>query len=307
MRRLWWSGATMLALTLVGQTAFAHELICVKTVNGENPLQVDTYPTTVTYRVTVTNVHPTSESVMTSASDSNMSVDVEVPMTLAIGESIVIEYPLTIESFEHCNELSRQFSPLHPSIINNTFTVGWELGSAMCMARIICGPPEQPPCEENCGPPGEEGGATRTMGFFKTHESALTQCLAEGSINLGYITISTLEAALGMLWGSPDRFDDGTSRTGLDKFRFLLARQTMVAICNTRLFGTETPLTAQAVAALSGTNCDAISSLIDDVDGFNNSGDEVAFPDGFNPGPATPRHASSIANDPTTPSGQSCQ
>jgi hypothetical protein len=145
------------------------------------------------------------------------------------------------------------------------------------------------------------------MGFFKTHESALTQCLAQGDIDLGFITISSLESALGLLWGSPARFANKIARTGLDKDRFLLARQTLTAICNERLFGTETDLVAQAVAALAGTDCGLIQSLEAMVDAFNSSGDSVGFPDGFVPGPATPKDAQSKAVDPTSASGQTCE
>jgi len=177
--------------------------------------------------------------------------------------------------------------------------VTWDLGSAQCSARVICAPL----------PPPENGGATRTMGFWKTHEQALQQCLDAGPIDLGNLTISTLSQALGLLWGSPPRFASGATRSTLDKDRFLLARQTLAGICNQRLFGTApTPptLLQDAVAALAGTNCSLILALESAVDAFNNSGDAIAFPAGFVPGPATPQHAMSIAVDPTFPSNQSC-
>ncbi|HSP81853.1 MAG TPA: hypothetical protein VLQ93_25255, partial [Myxococcaceae bacterium] len=33
--------------------------------------------------------------------------------------------------------------------------------------------------------------ATRTPGFFKTHEQALRDCLSKGAVNLGVVTIYT--------------------------------------------------------------------------------------------------------------------
>src|SRR4030095_16522342 len=98
--------------------------------------------------------------------------------------------------------------------------VTWDLGSAQCAARVVC-KPETPP------PPPPTGGATRTMGYFKVHEQATQQCLDAGAIDLGVVTISTLTQALGLLWGSPVEFANGTARSTLDKDRFLLARQTL--------------------------------------------------------------------------------
>ena len=156
---------------------------------------------------------------------------------------------------------------------------------------------------------GSGSGATRTIGFYKTHEVSLQDCLNQGPIDLGYVTITTLAQAEGIHWGSPSRFQDGTRRSTLDQDRFILARQTLGGICNYRLFGTvpsPADLLTEAVAALSGTQCSNILALETQVDAYNSSGDNNAFPAGFVPGPATPTAAKSIAVDPTSPSGLSC-
>ena len=49
--------------------AQAHELECVKEVNGETLLEVTTYPFTLQYALTVRNIHPESASEVTEASD----------------------------------------------------------------------------------------------------------------------------------------------------------------------------------------------------------------------------------------------
>ena len=289
------------AVTLVTTGAGAHELQCRKTVEGQAAVVVDQYPTTLHYQVTVTNVHPSDESVVLTASDSLQSLNFNLSLTLGVGESASDSYTLTISSFAECARLTGGTDDVVGSVVlENVFSIGWDLGSAQCMAEVTCRPPG-----EEMPPPT---GATRTMGFFKTHETALQSCLDQGAIDLGFITVSTLENALGLLWGSPREFADGSVRAGLDKFRFLLARQTLVAICNVRLFGTDDGgLTAAAVAALGGNDCMLLSSLESQVDDFNNSGDSVGFPPGFTPGPATPKHAAGIATDPTSPSGGSCQ
>ncbi|MCE9672669.1 hypothetical protein LY474_33160 [Myxococcus stipitatus] len=104
-------------------------------------------------------------------------------------------------------------------------------------------------------------------------------------------------------------YPNNTERSELDRLRFLLARQTLVATCNERLFGavpTPPSLVSDAVAALGGTNCTLIASLIGQVDAFNGTCDAAPLPVGFDPGPATPAVAHALAIDPTSPSGQSC-
>jgi hypothetical protein len=147
------------------------------------------------------------------------------------------------------------------------------------------------------------------MGFYKTHEAALSACLGSGAIDLGLLTVSTLSEALGLLWGSPLRFADTTRRSTLDQERFLLARQTLTALCNQRLFDAASPpptLLGEAVAALAGTDCSLIASLETEVDALNNAGDAFGLPSGFVSGPATPRDAQARAVDPTRPSNRSC-
>jgi hypothetical protein len=145
------------------------------------------------------------------------------------------------------------------------------------------------------------------MGYWKTHVEAASACIGEGAIDLGFVTIGSLEDLLGLLWGSPARFEDGTPRGALDQALFLLGRQTAVAICNERLLGSDAgALIEDALAALSGTACADIRALIDPVTAFNESNDEAPFPQGFPTGPATPRDAEALGTDPTSPSGETC-
>lgn len=127
------------------------------------------------------------------------------------------------------------------------------------------------------------------MGFFKNHLVALQDCLNLGPVFLGYTTVTTLLDAEAFSQTKPSHYANTVA-----KDRFLLARQTLVGICNVRLFGTTpTPpdLLAQAVAALSGANCTLLSALESQVDAYNNFGDANPFPSGFVPGPATPNPA----------------
>jgi hypothetical protein len=290
------------ALVLVAgaRAAQAHELACEKTVNGVTDFVIQSYPATLHYEFTVINTHPSDASDVLTADDPlleqyGFSFTPPPPFSIPVGGSVTDDFTLIVENEQACLRIAAA-DGMADRYIRNTFTVTWPEDSYSCSASVYC-------------PPAQGAGATRTLGFFKTHELALQACLASGPIDLGFVQISTREEALGLLWGRPARFEDGTSRSPLDRARFLLGRQTLVGICNQRLFGTQpTPanLFVQAVNALSGTQCSLMLALERQVTAFNESGDDVALPGGFVAGPATPRHAESIATDPTSPSGASC-
>ncbi|HZN95234.1 MAG TPA: hypothetical protein VFB81_21130 [Myxococcales bacterium] len=282
-------------------TASAHELICEKTFNGEQVLSVDTYPASVEVVITISNTHLSSPSTALAVEITGLPDESGLfspPFTLPVGGSQTATLNVHIGSYQECLALAA-LDFVADNTLNNTVKVIWDMGSSQCGAQLICKPPgEQPP-----------GGATRTMGFFKTHEQATQACLAAGPIDLELVTVDTLEEALGLLWASPAKYDGGGKRTEWDRSALLLGRQLMVAICNERLFGADlsAALVEQSLAALGGTDCGLMHSLQSQLDAFNNSNDEVPFPPGFDPGPATPQHARDIADDPTSRTTNVCQ
>src|SRR5688572_24170650 len=102
---------TMMAIVLVGRVASAHEFICEKTVDGSAMVTIDHYPVTLTYEVTITNVHPTEASIAIGVEDTMSKTDFEVPMTLAVGESVTSTYEVTISSYEECVRLADNTGP----------------------------------------------------------------------------------------------------------------------------------------------------------------------------------------------------
>lgn len=280
--------------------ARAHELRCEKTVDGKAIVELKQYPATLHYRWTVFNIAP-DPSVVLSLTDSVLSPQntLPSPVTIPVGGSISGEATLAIASFAACEEIATWSPQYGAPVVENVISAGWDLGEAQCRARVVCRPETPPP---------PVTGATRTMGFFKTHLDAAQACLDGGQIDLGFVQVDALAEFLGLLWGSPAAFDTGVARGELDRARFLLGRQTLVAICNQRLFGTSSAgLVESALAALTGTSCTAIQALIASVDAFNNSGDANPFPAGLDPGPATPAAAAALADDPTSATGHTCQ
>lgn len=285
-------------------TAGAHEFECEKRVNGASTYTITTYPADLYWALKIRNTHATHASTATSLQDDMLQslgfvFYPAAPLTLQVGEYQMWNFHHVVNSKYECEVLAAS-DGLRDGNIDNVFKVGWDSGFDECHARVVCG--DQPP------PPG---GTTRTMGFFKTHLVPLQACIDEGAIDLGpgFQLIDTIEEALGVLWGSPDRFDDGTERDDLERARFLLARQTLVGVCNTRLFdAVPSPFTliADALAALQGTDCALIHALAEDVDAFNNSGTDGDFPAGVTRGPASPRQARQLAEDPSIDTHVAC-
>jgi hypothetical protein len=231
------------------------------------------------------------------------------PVSVPVGEEQTYTYTEHLDSPEACLRVANS-DGLQDVNIDNTFKVVWDLGEDQCSARVVCAPPPPNGCtdSEQC-----DSGATRTMGFFMTHLVAMQSCLDEGPVNLGpgFDPILTLQDAEGLFWASTAKYESGENRSDLDKARYLLARQTLVAVCNQRLFGTTpTPpdLIDQALAALNGQVCSDILDLAEQVDAYNNSGDSEDFPSGFVAGPATPQDAMDLAegNDPSVETSDSC-
>jgi hypothetical protein len=296
--------AAFLATLALAGTARAHLLECVKTVNGTQYYEVSSYPDRLTYRIRVKNLLADQISKIKQASDpllETLGWEYEYKGWYEVPPGGYVDlspYDVYLDDEKDCLYLAALDGKADRKI-ENTFIVGFdhkgEWTERTCSAVVYC---------------GKEGKATRTPGFYKTHERALESCLSDGPITLGSIRVDSLEEALGLLWGSPAKFAGGSKRSDFDQSWYLLARHTLVAICNQRNFGTPTSprsLIRDALAALSGDDCEKMGRLQDALDAYNNGGDKEPFPDGFDPGPATPQHASAIADDPTGPTSGRCR
>jgi hypothetical protein len=218
----------------------------------------------------------------------------EAPRTFTLGSSS-INYSYDILSYEDCAASAGVPASGPVSLVNAvTGTVMYGLHGPEdgpitgCQTVVTCNPPTT-------------GGPTRTLGFFKTHVDALNSCIGMGSINLGFDTVTEIGQALWVLWADPSKF------TNVAKARLLLGRQVLVAECNSRLFETQFGGMSSAVSMLGGTQCALMKSMASDADAFNNAGDLMAFPAGFNPGSADPAWAKSLIGTFSIPSATCTQ
>lgn len=313
----WRWGCAVAGVLLATQVAKAHELSCDKEVKVEgnnvptftgggsnySPYGVvDHFPATLQYKLTVHNIHDSSPSEVLGVDDPlleyfGFSFDPATPFWIPYNESVSDYFSLYLGSYEECLRIARNDGS-DDEYIDNVMTVTWEDDNASCSARVKCVRPEEP--EKECR-------ETRTIGFYGTHPKALEECLDGGNINLGFLEIDSLEDALGLLWGSPAKFENGKRRDGVDKHRFLLGRQLLAAICNGRLFHsypTGTGLIEDARIAAEGLVCADMEELKNKLDRFNNSGECCKGSRDW--GRAEPQRCRDTADDPTTWTGDRC-
>jgi collagen triple helix repeat protein len=149
----------MAALLLAGKGAFAHELACDKLVNGKNIFEVQSYPATLDWTMTVRNVHPTAPSDVLVVKDQLLSDRFgwsptrPTPYTLALGESYTERFSVTVHSYEECQQLAHA-DGVTDDFIDNVFGATWDIGETQCRARVVC----LPLCQAGtCCTPGPMG------------------------------------------------------------------------------------------------------------------------------------------------------
>jgi hypothetical protein len=290
----------------LGAPAGAHEFTCEQSVDGAPLREVSRYPATLRFHFTVTNSHPSATSQAQGVEDALLAPQgfhftPAAPFSLAAGQSVGGDFELTLRDEAECLALAAA-DGTEDRFIDNRLVVTWDTGSAVCSARAVCkatGAPPAPECQ-----PGQ--GATRGLGFWKTHVDAASVCLAAGPIDVGLARLTTMADVEGLLWGSPAKFANSTKRGALDTQRFLLARELLVATCNVRVLGavpSSPELLSGAQAALQGTDCAALAAYEERLTHFQECGQDAATP-AF--GKADPGHAQSLARDATAPSSESC-
>jgi uncharacterized repeat protein (TIGR01451 family) len=158
---------------------------------------------------------------------------------------------------------------------------------------------------EDCGTCDILGGATRTLGFWKTHceyteHVFLSHC--GGTINLGWTTVTSIEDVLGILFSNPAKESDGKKRKGFCKIAAMPTKQALVALLNNCL-DNGAPLPegyspSEIADILANGTKDEVKMLGGVLDDYNNSGDNEAIidNDGFMFSSATPQDCREVAD-----------
>jgi hypothetical protein len=151
----------------------------------------------------------------------------------------------------------------------------------------------------------QQGGATRTLGFWSTHcdytQHVFNVHLA-GDMNIGWRNITNSSDLFGIFWANNAKNSDGTKRGKLCQARETVANQVLAAILNSALTnGAPLPVPLSTIQSImSGTSVTAIRNLGATLDAYNQSGDTVAIVDGdgYSIQPANPACAKALADIP---------
>lgn len=176
MKLRWSIMGAATGLLVAAPIANAHELECEKTVNGRVYEEVDEYPTTLRYRLTIRNTHPNQPSEVLKASDPLLESlgfpGFDTPFTIPVKGSVSETFNVRLESFEDCLKVARK-DGARDRFIDNTFTVGWDRGKDVCQARVKCEEPRPPPPPPP-PPPGLEGRMTGGGSVFGQGRNRVT-------------------------------------------------------------------------------------------------------------------------------------
>jgi len=144
-------------------------------------------------------------------------------------------------------------------------------------------------------------GATRTIGFWKTHLSLEQQTWAAyiaanpGGATICGLTITTAAQAMGGLWANPAKTSTGSHRDSVAQAEMNLVHQWIGALLNAQAFGTsDGGLLASGAAACNTDDSSQITSAGNALDTFNGSGDNISS--GIPEGSADPQGAQAFAN-----------
>ena len=177
-------------------------------------------------------------------------------------------------------------------------------------------------------------GATRTIGFWKTHLSVTRQVLntrplppavvvgtsplgvtgdkgtfVNGTMKLSasgkVFPLASLSDVMGIFWANNAQNSNGKKRGSLCQPRVTMAKQLLGAILN-QTFGNAKPLPTvnggtiitAALAAMDGTNVQAIRDIATALETYNSSGDNttIEIPGSLTIGKADPNAAQAMAN-----------
>ena len=140
-----WTIAAAAAAIVCSGPASAHEFACEKTIDGSVVRVVDRYPSTLQFRIVVTNTHPTDASVALSFRDEFLTAlglkFPPTPLAVGVGQSIELGTSVTVRTQAECAKLAGAQACTAQS--TNAFQVIFDTGVAECSARLVCMPDDR--------------------------------------------------------------------------------------------------------------------------------------------------------------------
>ncbi|GEN09969.1 hypothetical protein MFU01_50060 [Myxococcus fulvus] len=115
-------------------------------MNGVKQVSVSTYPTTLNFTFSATNIHPTLESILLTAVDpllTQCTLTPAPPLTVQVGGSVTYQCAFPLASYEACLALgvldTNPSTPNEDVTFTNVFGITWDSGSAQDGVNVRCG------------------------------------------------------------------------------------------------------------------------------------------------------------------------
>jgi hypothetical protein len=136
------AAAAAAVVVVLSGAASAHEFACEKTIDGSVVRIVDRYPSTLLFRIVLTNTHPNDTSIALSFRDELLqSLGVtfhSTPLAVDVGQSVELTASVTVTSEAQCLKLAGARACTAQS--TDAFQVIFDGGVAQCSARLVCMP-----------------------------------------------------------------------------------------------------------------------------------------------------------------------
>ncbi|NTX14734.1 hypothetical protein HUA74_41210 [Myxococcus sp. CA051A] len=143
MNRRWFG--VLLGGALWAPGVWAHDFRAEKLVNGVKQATIITYPNTLNFTFSATNIHPTLESILLLAADPLLTactLDPTPPRTVPVGGNVTYQCSFPVPSYEACIALgaldANPSTPSEEASFTNVFSIGWDSGSAQDGVNVLC-------------------------------------------------------------------------------------------------------------------------------------------------------------------------
>ncbi|WP_342381593.1 hypothetical protein NVS55_18395 [Myxococcus stipitatus] len=139
-----WLGL-LLGAVLWSPAVLAHDFRAEKLVNGVKQARVVSYPATLSFTFTATNIHPTLDSILLTAMDPLLTactLSPAPPLTVPVGGHVTYQCEFTIPTYEACIALgeldTNPSTPNEEVSFTNVFSISWDNGAAQDGVNVLC-------------------------------------------------------------------------------------------------------------------------------------------------------------------------
>ncbi|QDE99760.1 hypothetical protein BHS05_30165 [Myxococcus xanthus] len=135
--------------------AWANDFRAEKLVNGLKQYMVDTYPETLRFTFTVSNIDPTLPSELLSATApllKSCTLSPTSPLVVPAGGHVTYQCEIELESYDACLTLgmhdANPVTPYPEVSFTSTFSISWDAGASQAGTNVLCLPQPNLLCDD---------------------------------------------------------------------------------------------------------------------------------------------------------------